>query len=218
MSKPISFFFLLILAFKFGHVKLGNKDEKPEYGGVTYFAMLFSAGVAVGIFYYGVSEPLWHQTSNWFADAGYHSQDEIDQFAMNQTIFHWGFHAWAVYLTVAVSTALAAYRFKLPLTFRSAFYPILGEYTWGWLGDIIDGFSIVVTVSGICTSLGLGAIQVSTGLQRIGWVNSELTVDQRVNVQTAILWVITAIATTSVVSGLDIGIKYLSLFGKIDSS
>jgi choline-glycine betaine transporter len=118
----------------------------------------------------------------------------------------------AVYLTVAVSTALASFRFKLPLTFRSGFYPILGEYTWGWMGDVIDGFSIVVTVAGVCTSLGLGAIQISTGLQRIGWVDPDLTADEKVNVQTATIWIITCIATISVMTGLDVGIKYLSIF------
>lgn len=89
-----------------------------------------AAGVAVGIFYYGVAEPLWHQNGHWFANAGYHTQDEIDQMAMTYTLFHWGFDAWSVYILVAVATALAAYRFKLPLTFRSCFYPIFGEYTW----------------------------------------------------------------------------------------
>jgi choline-glycine betaine transporter len=93
VSKPISFFFLIFITYKYGHIKFGKKHEVPEYSGITYFSMLFAAGVAVGIFYYGVSEPLWHQTSHWYANAGYRSQDEIDQFAMNQTIYHWGLHA-----------------------------------------------------------------------------------------------------------------------------
>jgi choline-glycine betaine transporter len=118
----------------------------------------------------------------------------------------------SVYLTVAISVGLASFRFKLPLTFRSGFYPILGEYTWGWIGDVIDGFSIVVTVAGVCTSLGLGAIQICTGLQRIGWVDDDLTDQERIDVQTATIWIITLIATISVMSGLDLGIKYLSLF------
>ena len=93
VSKPISFFFLLFITYKYGHIKFGKKHEEPEYSGITYFSMLFAAGVAVGIFYYGVSEPLWHQSSHWYANGGYRSQDEIDQFAMNQTIYHWGLHA-----------------------------------------------------------------------------------------------------------------------------
>jgi choline-glycine betaine transporter len=115
----------------------------------------------------------------------------------------------AVYLTVAVSISLASFRFKLPMTFRSGFYPILGEYTWGWMGDLIDGFSIVVTVAGVCTSLGLGAIQISTGLQRIGWVDAVLT--DLFDIQTATIWIITLIATISVMTGVDVGIKYLSI-------
>ena len=207
------FFFLCFIGYKYGHIKLGRQDEKPEFSEITYFAMLFSAGVAVGIFYYGVSEPLWHQSSNWYSNTGFHSQDEIDQFAMNQTVFHWGLHAWSLYLTVAVGAALAAFRFHLPLTFRSCFYPIFGEYTWGWIGDIIDAFSIVVSVAGVCTSLGIGAIQITSGLQRIGIVGDNLSDAEITQVRTATIWVITLIATASVMSGLNVGIKYLSLFG-----
>jgi choline-glycine betaine transporter len=116
----------------------------------------------------------------------------------------------SVYLTVAVSISLASFRFKLPMTFRSGFYPILGEYTWGWMGDLIDGFSIVVTVAGVCTSLGLGAIQISTGLQRLGWVDDVLT--DLLDVQTVTIWIITLVATMSVMTGVDVGIKYLSIF------
>lgn len=211
-QKPISFFFVLFIAYKFGDVKFGSKHEKPEFSGMEFFAMIFAAGVAVGIFYYGVAEPLYHQNGHWYANAGYHSQDEKDQMAMTYTLFHWGFDAWSVYILVAVSTALAAYRFKLPLTFRSCFYPIFGEYTWGWVGDLIDGFSIVVTVSGVCTSLGLGAIQMTAGFQRLGWVDEELTAEESAKIQTILIWCITGIATASVISGLDVGIKYLSMF------
>lgn len=132
--------------------------------------------------------------------------------ALNYTLFHWGFAAWGVYILVAVTTALAAYRFKLPLTFRSCFYPIFGEYTWGWIGDIIDGFAIVTTVSGVTTSLGLGAIQMTVGFQRLGWVREDLTVKETSNVQSILIWVITGIATASVISGLGVGVKYLSMF------
>jgi choline-glycine betaine transporter len=212
VTKPIAFFFILFIAYKFGDVKLGGKDEKPEFDGMQFFTMIFAAGVAVGIFYYGVAEPLWHQNSHWYANAGYHTQDEKDQMAMTYTLFHWGIAAWSVYILVAVTTALAAYRFKLPLTFRSCFYPIFGEYTWGWIGDVIDGFSIVVTVAGVCTSLGLGAIQMTAGFQRLGWADEELSETEMVNIQTILIWCITAIATASVMSGLSIGIKYLSMF------
>ena len=179
---------------------------------MQFFTMIFAAGVAVGIFYYGVAEPLFHQKDNWFAAADFRTQDGIDRMAMNYTLLHWGVAAWSVYIVVAVTTALAAYRFKLPLTFRSCFYPILGEYVWGWVGDVIDGFSIVVTVAGVCTSLGLGAIQMTAGFQRLGWVQADLSEKETNNVQSILIWVITGIATASVISGLGIGVKYLSMF------
>lgn len=177
---------------------------------MSYFTMLFAAGIAVGIFFYGVSEPLWHQSSHWYANSDYRTQDELDQFAMNQTLYHWGLAAWAGYVVVALAVGLAAYRFKLPMTLRSTLYPILGKYTWGWIGDFIDGFTIVVTVAGVCTSLGLGAMQIMAGLQRVGWVSASLSEGDRNNGLIGIIWVVTIVATISVVSGLEVGIKHLS--------
>jgi hypothetical protein len=180
---------------------------------MTYFAMLFSAGIGVGLFFYGVSEPLYQQQSHWFANAGYRSQDEIDMFAMNLTVFHWGITGWSQYLVVAVCCGLASYRFNLPMTLRSCFYPMLGEYTWGWIGDLIDGFTIVTTVAGVCTSLGLGAFQIAAGLQRVGAIDDDLSEDKMRNVHVISIWFITLIATCSVISGLNVGIKYLSQLG-----
>jgi hypothetical protein len=180
---------------------------------MTYFAMLFSAGIGVGLFFYGVSEPLWHQSSHWFANSGYRSQDEIDMFALNLTVFHWGITGWSQYLVVAICCGLASYRFNLPMTLRSCFYPMLGEYTWGWIGDVIDGFTIVTTVAGVCTSLGLGAFQIAAGLKRVGAIDDDLSEDKMRNVHVISIWVITLIATCSVVSGLNVGIKYLSQLG-----
>lgn len=159
-SKAIFFFFLLYIVACFGNVKLGKADESPEFSTPAYFCMIFAAGVAVGLFVYGVAEPLYYLDSNFFANTGYRTEDEIAMFAINLTISNWGLAGWAPYLIVAVCMALAGFRYKLPMTLRSCFYPMLGEYTWGWVGDLIDGVSIVVTVAGVCTSLGLGAIQV----------------------------------------------------------
>lgn len=175
-TRPIFMFFILWIAFRYGDVRLGPPGSQPEFSNGTYFAMLFAAGVAVGLFFYGVSEPLWHQSSHWYANAGYHTQDEIDMFAINQTIYHWGLSAWCGYVVVGLACGLAAYRFGLPLTFRSGLYTILKDYTWGWIGDFIDGITIVVTVAGVCTSLGLGAMQITAGLIRIGWYGEELLV------------------------------------------
>jgi choline-glycine betaine transporter len=205
---------------------------------MTYFTMLFSAGVGVGLFFYGgtylllesllaghmpaisyliflllVAEPLWHRASHWFAEAGYRSKDEIDMFALNITVFHWGITGWSQYLVVAICSGLVSFRFKLPLTLRSCFYPLLGEYTWGWIGDIIDGYTIVTTVAGVCTSLGLGAFQIATGLKRVGAIDQDTSGSDLTDVHLYSIWIITCFATVSVVSGVGVGIKYLSQIG-----
>lgn len=145
-SRPFFMFFVCYIGWKYGHIKLGPKDSKPEFSDVAYFSMLFSAGVAVGLFFFGVSEPLWFQHDNVFANQDYRTQDEIDQNAINQTLYHWGLAAWGSYLVVALAQGLGTFRFGLPMTFRASFYPLLGEYTWGWWGDFIDGFTLVTTV------------------------------------------------------------------------
>lgn len=145
-SRPFFIFFVIYVAIKYGHIKLGPKDAKPEFSEITYFAMLFSAGVAVGLFFFGVSEPLWFQNDTWFANEEWRTQDDIDQNAINQTLYHWGLAAWGSYLTVALAQGLGTYRFGLPMTFRASFYPLLGDYTWGFWGDIIDAFTLVTTV------------------------------------------------------------------------
>jgi len=210
LGNPVMTFFILWIAYRYGHIKLGPKDAEPEFSDISYFAMLFSAGVGVGLFFYGVSEPLAHQTGNYYTETGYKSQNEIDQWALNITMYHWGFAGWSPYLTMAISAGLSSYCFGLPLTIRSSFYPIFGEYCWGWIGDLIDGWSIVMTVAGVCTSLGLGTIQMAAGMRKLGWVDPA-TDSTTVNV--AIIWVITAFATLSVVSGLKVGIKILSVLG-----
>ena len=204
---------MIWLAVKYGHIRLGPKNSEPEFNDVTYFAMLFSAGIGVGLFFYGVSEPLYHQTDNWFAESNYRTQDEVDMFALNLTVFHWGITGWSQYLVVAVCAGLASFRFKLPMSLRSCFFPLLGDHTWGWIGDIIDGFTIVTTVAGVCTSLGLGCFQISAGLARVGAIEDDLADEDLQRVHVITIWIITLIATCSVVSGLSVGIKYLSQLG-----
>jgi len=170
--------------------------------------MIFSAGVGVGLFFYGVSEPLWHLNDNYYSNAGYHSQNEIGQWSIVITMYHWGFAGWSPYLVMAMAAGLATYRFGLPMTVRSTLYPVLGHYTWGWMGDIIDGYSIVMTVAGVCTSLGLGAMSITSGLQRLKWVDPEE--EELQNVYVILIWIITAGATASVVSGLQAGIQTLA--------
>jgi len=206
------FLFLVYTAFKFGHVKLGHQDEDPEFDTGSYFAMIFAAGMAVGLFVYGVSEPLYHLDSNFYSNAGYHSQDELSMWAINMTVTNSAIAGWAPYLIVAVAMGLAGHRYGLPLTFRSCFYPIFGQYTWGWIGDVLDGYAIVVTVSGVCTSLGIGAIQVVAGFQYLGWVDENISEDRITMIQNLTIWGITAIATASVISGVHAGVKFLSQF------
>lgn len=211
LGNPVMTFFIFYVAYRYGHIKLGPKGAEPEFSDVSYFAMLFSAGVGVGLFFYGVSEPLSHATNgNYITAPGYRSQNEDDQWGLNITMYHWGFAGWSPYLTMAISAGLASYRFGLPLTIRSSFYPIFGEYCWGWIGDFIDAWSIVMTVAGVCTSLGLGTMQLATGMMRLGWIDEGSNVT---HVYVAIIWVITAFATLSVVSGLKVGIKILSVLG-----
>lgn len=212
ITNPFLMFFCLWLAYRHGDIKLGPKDAKPEYDNFSYFAMMFSAGIGVGLFVFGVAEPLFHRSSHWFVNQGYRTQDEIDMFAINLTVFHWGFTGWSQYLIVAICSGLASYRFKLPMTFRSCFYPLLGEYTWGWIGDMIDGITIVTTVAGVCTSLGLGTVQVVHGLERLDAVLFVSDKEER-DVKIAIIWIITAVASISVLTGLKVGIKYLSYVG-----
>lgn len=140
VANPSFTFFVLWLTIRYGHIKLGKKDEEPEFDAPSYFMMLFSAGVGVGLFFYGVSEPLWHRDSHWFANLAYRGTDEVDQFALMLTMYHWGFAAWSPYIVVAVTAGIASYRFDLPMTIRSTLYQVLGPYTWGWIGDVVDGF------------------------------------------------------------------------------
>jgi choline-glycine betaine transporter len=210
-TRCVFFFFLLFVAYKFGHIKLApTPDEEPELSTGSYFMMIFAAGVAVALFVYGVAEPLWHQNSHYFAQQSYRTQDEVDQFAINMTVTNWGFTAWAPYLIVAVAMGLAGHRFGLPMTFRTCFYPILGEYTWGWMGDAVDGFTIVTTVAGVCTSLGLGAINIVAGFQFLGWVDEDISQDRLTLIQNLTIWGITTMATISVLSGLHHGVQLLS--------
>lgn len=212
VANPVLTFFIVWVAYRYGHIKLGKEEDEPEFSNATYFAMIFSAGIGVGLFFYGVSEPLWHsEPDNYYSNAGYRSQDEISQWSLVITLYHWGFAGWSPYLTVAIASALASYKFGLPLTIRSTFYPILGDYCWGWMGDVIDGYSIVMTVAGVCTSLGLGAIQIVAGLQDLQWVDPER--EDLVPVFVILIWIITLFATISVVSGLKNGIKILANIG-----
>lgn len=196
--------FVIWLAFsRYGNIPLGPNDSKPDYSYFTWFTMLFSAGMGIGLLFYSVAEPLMH-----FVDPPVGGQDrsgsEMAQQAFNLTYFHWGIHPWAVYSLLGATLAYFGFRRGQPLTLRSAFYPLLGERVHGAAGNIIDIIAVVGTLFGVATSLGLGVIQVNRGL------NYAFDLPVGDGVQVVLIALITAIATVSVVLGLDVGIRRLS--------
>ncbi len=194
--------FVIFLALgPFGDVRLGRMDESPEYSLFSWTAMLFSAGIGIGLIYWGVAEPMYH----YFAPPGAEPETvRAAQEAMAISFMHWGFHAWAIYAVVALALAYFHFRKGLPLAIRSALYPLIGDRIYGRWGDLVDIVAVFGTMFGIVTSLGLGAIQVNTGLTQL------FGIPTNVAVQVGIIAAITGMATLSVVAGLDGGIKRLS--------
>lgn len=192
---------LFVMFSKFGDIKLGQEHDLPDYSNVSWFAMLFAAGMGIGLMFYGVGEPLQHFI---LPPSGTADQILAAQEAMNFTFFHWGVEAWSVYALVGLSIAYFAYRHDLPLLPRSILYPILGKHIYGPAGHAVDVFAIVGTLFGVATSLGIGAMQVSAGMHYLTGVNDS------VNMQIVYIAIIVALATVSVSLGLDKGIKVLS--------
>ncbi len=198
-----------------GKVRIGGTHATPEYSYAGWFAMLFAAGMGIGLMFFGVAEPISHFSSSvaenagaadsWAPLAGAAGNEEAARrLGMAATIFHWGLHPWAVYAIVALSLALFAYNKGLPLSVRSIFYPIFGERVWGWTGHIIDTVAVFATLFGLATSLGFGAEQANAGLEHIfGIPVSDLS-------KVLLITGITGIALVSVIAGLDAGVKRLS--------
>lgn len=194
--------FVIALAIsKYGEVKLGPDDSEPDYSYVSWFAMLFSAGMGIGLMFFAVAEPVMHFIS---PPAGQGGTVEAAREAMKITFFHWGVHAWAIYIVTGLALAYFSFRHGLPLTIRSALYPILGERIYGPIGHAVDIFAVIGTMFGVATSLGLGVMQVNAGL------NYLFDTGVSTGVQIVLIAVITLLATGSVVSGLDKGIRRLS--------
>jgi len=196
-------FFLVFLAFsKFGNIRLGGKDATPDFSRASWFAMLFSAGMGIGLVFWGVAEPISHFNYNPFVD----NTDAVAsaKSAMGFTFLHYGIHAWAIYTVVALALAFFTFNLKLPLTIRSVFYPLLGDKIYGRWGDFIDIISVIATVVGLATSLGMGAQQVNAGLEYLFGIEYSRIV------QILIIAVITIFATGSLLAGLDKGIRRLS--------
>ncbi len=184
-----------------GELRLGRDDEKPEFSTLSWFAMLFSAGMGIGLVFYGVAEPMMHYRSPPSVDG---QSAEAARMALPITFFHWGIHAWGIYVLVALAIAFFAYRKGLPFALRSCFHPLLGERVHGWAGHSIDILAVVATLFGLATSLGLGAMQISAGLARLFGVHHGLST------QLIIIAVVTAVATLSLVTGIKGGIRRLS--------
>lgn len=186
---------------RFGSIKLGPDHSTPDYKNSTWFAMLFSAGMGIGLMFFGVAEPVMHFLSPPVAEA---ASVEAAREAMKITFFHWGLHAWAIYAIVALILAFFSYRHGLPLTLRSALYPLIGERIYGPIGHAVDIFAVIGTVFGVATSLGYGVLQVNSGLNYLFDIPVALTT------QVLLITIITGLAILSVTTGLDKGIRRLS--------
>ena len=137
----------------------------PEYSDPTWFMMLFACGIGTGLFFFGVAEPMFHYVGkNRYSADPTMPDNTLAQIAINITLYHWGIHGWIVYSLVGLLLALLAYREHLPMTMKSCFYPLIGDRVFGWMGDLIDIISIITTLFGVCTSLGLGTRQLNVGL------------------------------------------------------
>ncbi|ENS9309155.1 BCCT family transporter [Neisseria gonorrhoeae] len=194
--------FLLILSVSgLGNIRLGRDEDVPEFGFLSWLAMLFAAGMGVGLMFFGVAEPLMHYFSDITVGAPEHRQQQ----ALLHTVFHWGVHAWSVYGTIALALAYFGFRYKLPLALRSCFYPLLKEKIFGRFGDAIDIMALLATFFGIITTLGFGASQLGAGLQEMGWI-----AENSFGVQVLIIAAVMSLAVVSAISGVGKGVKVLS--------
>ncbi len=199
---------------RFGSIRLGDDDSRPEFSNFSWFAMLFSAGIGIGILFFGVAEPIfyfdntegWGYPNNPHADLRGHGDMDMQRAvdAMRVTFFHWGFHGWAFYVLVGLSLAYFGFRKKLPLTLRSALYPLIGERIYGPWGHAVDLLAVFGTVFGVATSLGLGVSQMAAGLNQL------FGIDPGIGTKLILIAVVSVIATASAVSGVGRGIRILS--------
>jgi len=186
---------------RYGNIKFGLDHSEPDYRNLTWFAMLFSAGMGIGILFFGVAEPVMHFIKPPLGEPG---TALAAREAMKLTFFHWGLHAWALYAIVALILAFFSYRHGLPLSLRSALFPLIGNRIHGPIGKAVDIFAIISTVLGVATSLGLGVAQINSGLNHLWGVPISITS------QIVLIIIACGGATLSVASGLDKGIKILS--------
>ncbi len=200
-------FCLALIVLPVGSVRIGGKDAKPDYSYSGWIAMMFAAGIGIGLLFFGVLEPVYYNFSEGGAARPLNidvSQPGNEYIGVVGTIHHWGLEGWSVYAVVGLTLGIFAYNKGLPMTLRSAFYPLLGERIWGWWGHIIDTLAVFATLFGLTTSLGLGAQQVAAGLYEVAGIEPTTTV------VVLLIIGITAIALVSVLLGMDNGVKRLS--------
>jgi len=208
MASGVLFFLLYLMFSRYGHIKLGKDNEQPEFSLGSWISMLFSAGMGIGLLFWSVAEPMWHYSSNPFATSGL-SQESAET-AMRISFFHWGLHAWALYIMVALGLAYFAYRKGKPLTIRAALTPLIGEERLnGWIGHSVDILIVAITAFGIATSFGLGVAQMSTGVEKL------FGIEVGIGTQVLMIGIISFLAIMSVVSGVNRGIKLLSVWNMV---
>ncbi len=195
-------FVVVLMCSRFGRIRLGPDDARPEFRAPAWFAMMFTAGMGIGLVYYGVAEPLNHYAA---PPIGEPRTLESATDAMHYTFFHWGLHPWAIYIVLGLSMAYFTFRRGLPLRPAAAFYPLIGDRIYGWVGHLIDILAVFGTLFGLATSLGLGAQQINAGLETLFGLPNNTTM------QILLIAVITAVAVTSVMLGLVKGIRRLAI-------
>ncbi|SCX05600.1 BCCT family transporter [Candidatus Aquiluna sp. UB-MaderosW2red] len=211
--SSFSWYYVLITAFfvafalwlgfsRFGDIKLGKDDDKPEFSMISWISFLFAAGMGIGLVFYGVAEPLSHFANPRPGVTG--TEIELAQKAMSQTFLHWGVHAWAIYVVVGLALAYAIHRRGRPISIRWTLEPLLGKRIRGGWGNLIDVIALVGTVFGVATSLGLGVLQISAGLEQAGVAEANLTT------QIVVIFVVVGFTILSLVSGIGRGMKWLS--------
>lgn len=204
-TNIILIFMLYLLVSPFGKIRLGGDDAKTDFSTLSWLSMLFSAGMGIGLIYYGASEPISHYTGWWHTPLNVTpNTPQAYELSFSAVMYEWGLHVWALYALVGLSLAFFAFNKKLPLSIRSAFYPLLKDEIYGYKGDIIDIFAIITTIFGLATTLGLGASQIVSG------INFLFDTQGSISLQIVLIAIITALATISVVRGLKGGIQILS--------
>jgi len=212
MSDNAGWFFVLVVngmvavclflaLSKYGNIRLGGKDAEPDFSTFAWFSMLFSAGMGIGLLFFSVAEPIFHYDTPPMEVS---SQAGAARQAMKFTFLHWGLHPWAIYSVVGLSLAFFTFNRGMPLTIRGVFYPVLGDRIYGFWGNVIDVIAVAATLFGLATSLGLGVQQINSGLDFLFGIGDNTTV------QVILIALITVAATTSVVLGLDKGVRVLS--------